>query len=111
MFDRELVRVHPEKHVIRDGLGRHTRHATKVVFNIIEHFLFVNLVVKTGIDSLGVEVIEIYFTPWDDFEAVDFLKVEAIEVLFLLVDALKDVANSLMVVDNLRPPSPWRSKP
>ena len=99
MFDRELVRVHLEERLIRDGLGRQTMHATKVVFIIIEHFLFVNQVVKKGIDSLRVEVIEIYSTPWDDFEAVDFLEVEAIEVLFLLVDALKDVANSLMVVE------------
>ena len=74
-------------------------HATKVVFIIIEHFLFVNQVVKKGIDSLGVEVVEIYFISWDDFEAVDFLEVEDIEVLFLLVDALKDVTNSLMVVE------------
>jgi hypothetical protein len=52
--------------VIRDCLGRHTSHATKVV--------------KMGIDSLGLEVIEIHFTPWDEFQAVDFLEVEAIEV-------------------------------
>ena len=64
-------------------------------------------VVKKGIDSLGV----IYFISWDDFEAVDFLEVEAIKVLFLLVDALKDVAISPVVVNNLRPPSPWRSRP
>ena len=54
---------------------------------------------------------QIYFISWDEFEAVDFLEVEAIEILFLLVDALKDVAISLMVVDNLRPPNPWRSGP
>ena len=64
-------------------------------------------VVKKGIDSLGV----IYFISWDDFEAVDFLEVEAIKVLFLLVDALKDVAISPVVVNGLRPPSPWRSRP
>jgi len=64
-------------------------------------------VVKKGIDSLGV----IHFISWDDFEAVDFLEVEAIKVLFLLVDALKDVASSPVVVNNLRPPSPWRSRP
>ena len=64
-----------------------------------------------GIDSLGVEVVEIHFISWDDFEAVDFLEVEAFKVLFLLVDALKDVAISPVVVNNLRPPSPWRSRP
>jgi hypothetical protein len=32
-----------------------------------------------GIVSLGLEVIEIHFTPWDEFQAVDFLEVEAIE--------------------------------
>ena len=47
-FDRGLVRVHPEERVIRDGLGRHTMHATKVVFIIIEHLLLFNQVVKKG---------------------------------------------------------------
>ena len=47
-FDRGLVRVHPEERVIRDGLGRHTMHATKVVFIAIEHFLFFSQVVKKG---------------------------------------------------------------
>ena len=68
-------------------------------------------VVKKGIGSLGVEVVKIYFISWDDFEAVDFLEVEAIKVLLLLVDALKDVAISPVVVNNPRPPSPWRSRP
>ena len=36
--------------------------------------------VKMGIDSLGLEVIEIHFTPGDEFQAVDFLEVEAVEV-------------------------------
>ena len=54
--------------------------------------MFVNQVVKKGIDSLGVEVVEIYFISWDVFEAVDFLEVEAFKVPFLLVEALKDVS-------------------
>ena len=61
------------------------------------------------VDSL--KAVMISRTVVENFEAVDFLEIEVIEVLFLLVDALKDVANSIMVVDNLRPPSPWRSKP